>query len=227
MCGRFLLSTPARELATHFGLDEVPSLFARYNIAPTQAIGIVRLTEGPGRREWATVSWGLVPSWAGDPDVGSRLINARAETAADKPSFRTALRRRRCLVPADGFYEWQAVGRRKQPHLIRPRQGGPLAFAGLWERWHGPGGICLETVAILTTEANDAVRPIHDRMPVLLRPQDYSTWLDPLRQHPAELQPLLRPWPVEDTEIIGLGPWVSNPRHEGPRCLEPADALLL
>ena len=227
MCGRFLLSTPARALAEHFQLDEVPSLFPRYNIAPTQPIGVVRLAEGQGRREWAILSWGLVPGWAGDPDVGSRLINARAETAAEKPSFRAAFRSRRCLVPADGFYEWQAAGRRKTPHLIRPRQPGPFAFAGLWERWHDPGDVCLETAAILTTEANEAVRPIHERMPVLLRPQDYAAWLDPFRRQAADLQPLLRPWPAEDTDIRPVGPWVSNPRHEGPRCLEPADALQL
>jgi putative SOS response-associated peptidase YedK len=224
MCGRFLLSTPARELALHFDV-EVPELFPRYNIAPTQPIGIVRLAEGQAQREWATVSWGLVPGWAGDADVGSRLINARAETAADKPSFRTAFRRRRCLVPADGFYEWKPAGRHKQPHLIRPRQGGSFAFAGLWECWHGPGGACLETAAILTTTANEAVQPIHDRMPVLLRPQDYVAWLDPLRQHAGELQSLLRPWLAEGTEIAPVGSWVSNPRHEGPRCLEPADVL--
>jgi putative SOS response-associated peptidase YedK len=225
MCGRFLLSTPDRELAAHFEV-EVPSLFPRFNIAPTQPIGIVRLPEGQTQRAWATVSWGLVPGWAGDADVGSRLINARAETAADKPSFRAAFRRRRCLVPADGFYEWKPAGRHKQPYLIRPRQGGPFAFAGLWERWHGPGGVSLETAAILTTEANEVVRPLHDRMPVLLRPQDYAAWLDPLRQHSGALQFLLCSWPAEDTALTPVGPWVSNPRHEGPRCLEPADAFL-
>ena len=223
MCGRFLLTTPAPGVADLFGLDEAPALSPRYNIAPGQPVAVVRIAEDGDRRECVSLRWGLVPSWAADPGGAGRLINARAETAAQKPSFRAPFRRRRCLVPADGFYEWRPAGRRKQPFAFRLRGGGPFALAGLWDRWLGPGGTVLETATILTTAANDVVRPVHDRMPVLLRPEDHAAWLDPGRQHAEELLPLLAPFPAELMTAAAVGAWVSDARHEGPRCLEPSD----
>ena len=152
------------------------------------------------QRQFVLLHWGLVPSWADDPAIGNRMINARAETAADKPSFRTALRRRRCLVVADGFYEWQKLGKRRQPMFIHMRDDRPLAFAGLWESWEGADHSALESCTILTTAANDLVRPIHDRMPVIVAPEDYGRWLDPAVQKPEPILPLLRPYPSEPME---------------------------
>jgi putative SOS response-associated peptidase YedK len=194
MCERFLLTTPAQTVAEHFQLDEVPTLFPRYNIAPTQPIGVVRLAEdGPQlqpRRQWAEVRWGLVP-----PGAALSRKRRRRHAAHQRP---VGNRRRQALVPGSvpppslpgprgRVYEWKPAGRRKQPHVIRPAGGGLFALAGLWERWHGPGGAVLETAAVLTTEANAVVRPIHDLMPVIVRPEDYAAWLDLSRQEIAEL----------------------------------------
>jgi putative SOS response-associated peptidase YedK len=163
----------------------------------------------------------LVPGWAKDPAVGNRLINARAETAAVKPAFRAALRRRRCLVVADGFYEWQPQGKRKQPYYIRLRQGRPFGFAGLWEVWEGPEHARLESCTLLTTAANDLVRPIHDRMPVIIAPADYQPWLDAAVDDTQQLLPLLRPYPGEEMTAYAVGPLVNNPGNDDPRCIEP------
>ena len=181
MCGRFTLRTPASAIAEQFSLLEVPDLQPRFNIAPTQPVAVVRvdsplpLGEAQGarfaQRELVFLHWGLVPSWADDPKIGNRMINARAETAAEKPSFRTAMRRRRCLIVADGFYEWKTVAKRRQPMFIHLRDGRPFAFAGLWESWEGADHSALESCTILTTSANDLVRPIHDRMPVIIAPR--------------------------------------------------------
>jgi putative SOS response-associated peptidase YedK len=168
----------------------------------------------------ALLRWGLIPPWATDPGIGNRLLNARAETVADKPSFRSAFRQRRCLIPASGFYEWQQAGRRKQPYFIRPRDGRLFALAGLWERWQGPDGT-VETCAVLTTGANELMRPLHERMPVILGPESDGLWLDPLTPADA-LRGLLVPYPAERMEACPVGPRVADPRHEGPRCLEPA-----
>ena len=169
--------------------------------------------------------WGLVPGWAKDPAIGSRLINARAETAAEKPAFRTALRRRRCLVAADGFYEWQQAGRTKQPYFIHLRDDRPFALAGLWEAWEGADHAWLETCTLLTTEPNDVVRPIHDRMPVILPPQAYSCWLDPAIEDPRQLAPLLVPYPSDQMEAYRVGRLVNSPSHDAPGCIEPAEGL--
>jgi putative SOS response-associated peptidase YedK len=162
-----------------------------------------------------------VPSWAKEPAIGSRLINARAETVAEKPAFRAAFKARRCLIPTSGFYEWQATGgKQKQPYLIRMRDGRPFALAGLWERWQGGDGGLVETCAILTTTANEVVRPVHERMPVIVARADFVAWLDP-RTSAAELHALLRPYPAEAMEAVPVGRYVGNPRNEGPRCLAP------
>ncbi len=219
MCGRFTLTISGDLLADFLGLGEVPAVSPRYNIAPTQPVLAVRLLPEEARPTAGTLRWGLIPSWAKDERIAHQLLNARAETAADKPAFRAALRRRRCLVPADGFYEWLRQGKTKQPFCFRLHDDRPFAFAGLWESWQGPAGP-LETCTILTTEANDLVRPVHDRMPVILPAGAHAEWLDPRRQDPGLLGPLLRPYPAEQMRSFAVGARVNNPRHEGARCLE-------
>jgi putative SOS response-associated peptidase YedK len=218
MCGRFLLMTSGRDVAEEFGLADFPELFPRYNIAPTQAVLAVRAA-GAGR-EGALLRWGLVPAWA--RDMKQAPINARAETAADKPTFRHALRKRRCLIPASGFYEWAAIAgeKRKQPYCFRPRNERSFAFAGLWERWEGPQGP-VESCAILTTEANQLVRPVHDRMPVILPGRHFGAWLDPQVQDAGELVQLL-PFPSDAMRAYPVGGLVNNPRNDVPECLAQA-----
>jgi putative SOS response-associated peptidase YedK len=214
MCGRFLLFSDASTLAGLFDLAGLPELSPRYNVAPTQPVLAVRV--GAAGRASALLRWGLIAPWAKDTKVAP--INARAETAADKPTFRHAMRKRRCLIPADGFYEWAAVGGRKQPYCFRPWDERPWAFAGLSERWEGPDGP-LESCAILTTEANELVRPVHDRMPVILPARHWPAWPDAGLQGAAELVPLLRPYPADAMRAYPVGALVNNPRNEGPSCL--------
>lgn len=221
MCGRFTLITPAQVLAEQFELVEIPALSPRYNVAPTQPVAAVRQPPGNERRELAMLRWGLVPFWAKDPAIGSRMINARSETAAEKPSFRAAFQQRRCLVLADGFYEWQRLERGKQPFYIRLRDERPFAFAGLWEHWEGGDGMVIDSCTVLTTEPNELVRPLHNRMPVILAPEDYSRWLDPGLQKADLLQPLLRPYPSEGMHAYPVDTWVNNPRNDDLQCIEP------
>ncbi len=227
MCGRFTLRAPASVIAEQFALFEVPPFAPRFNVAPSQPVPVVRLApqrEAQPRRELVALGWGLVPGWAKDPAIGGRLINARAETVAEKPAFRAAFHSRRCLVVADGFYEWQRAGRERRPYFFRLHDDRPFAFAGLWEHWQGTDHGELETCTILTTEPSACVRPVHDRMPVILRPDDYQPWLDPTARA-EQLTSLLRPYPVEEMEAVAVGPHVNNPAHEGPRCIEPAQGL--
>jgi putative SOS response-associated peptidase YedK len=219
MCGRYTLATPGAEVAGAFGLDAVPDLPPRYNIAPTQPVAAVRA--GAGGRELVLLRWGLVPSWAGDLSIGQRLLNARAETLTEKPAFRSAFARRRCLVPADGFYEWAAAAGKKQPIHFRLRSGGVFALAGLWERWQPPGGAVVESCSIVTTEANELVRPVHERMPAILDPALFEAWLDPGRDGKGLLD-WLRPLPAEKMAAVPVSRYVSNARNEGPACLAPA-----
>jgi putative SOS response-associated peptidase YedK len=222
MCGRFTLHSPAKAIADLFGLIGEPSLQPRYNIAPTQPVPIIRiLRANPAtrQRELVPVRWGLVPAWADDPAIGNRLINARAETVASKPSFREAFRYRRCLVPADGFYEWTKEGGRKQPVYIRRKDGQPFAFAGLWEEWEREGEI-IQSCVIITTQANQMMAEYHDRMPVILHSNDYDLWLDPDVQDPKILEPLLRPYPSDDLDVYPVSRLVNDPRHEDPKCVE-------
>lgn len=218
MCGRFFLATPGPELAHHFGLAAVPDLPARFNVAPGQPVPLVRV-EGAGR-VLATPRWGLVPAWAKDPASGHRPINARAESAAGSPLFRAALARRRGLVPADGFYEWQHAGRSARPFAIRPRQGGLLAMGALFERWQR-GAEALETCAILTVPAAGAVRPLHDRMPLLLAPDDYARWLDPALDDPGALAPLLTGRGADRLEAVPVDRRVNDVREDDPGLVEP------
>jgi putative SOS response-associated peptidase YedK len=221
MCGRFARYASGDEVAQRFQLPEA-TLFdePRYNIAPTQPVAAVRATAWGRALAW--LRWGLIPSWSSDPAIGNKLINARAETVTEKPSFRSAFKQRRCLIPASGYYEWEKRrGSRKQPYFIRPRNGSLFAFAGLWERWHDSQGTPVETCTILTSEANEQLRSLHDRMPLILDPAADATWLDPGADAPS-LHALLVPYPAEKMEAFPVNPWVNDPRHEGPRCLEPA-----
>jgi putative SOS response-associated peptidase YedK len=222
MCGRFTLRTPASAVAEQFALAEIPPLQPRFNVAPTQAVAVVRQkSTSPADRELVWMRWGLIPSWAADPAIGNRMINARAETADQKPAFRQALRRRRCLLAADGFYEWQRVGKQKQPYRLTMRDQRPFGLAGLWETWKSPDNETIVSCTILTTEANALVAPMHDRMPVIIGPEDYDRWLDPARQDPDELKPLLRPYPSEAMVAYPVSPQVNKVENDGPECIEP------
>jgi putative SOS response-associated peptidase YedK len=203
-----------------FQLLRTPELVPRYNIAPTQPVAVVRQVEG--RRQLSLMCWGLVPAWSKDPKAGPPLINARADTVATKPSFRSAFKSRPCLIPADGFFEWQKTGEKtKQPFYIRLAKDRPFAFAGLWERWESTDSAVVESCVIITTDANDALRPLHDRMPVILPDDKYDRWIDPKIGDPATLQGLLKPYPADEMTAYPVSTFVNNPRNESPRCLEP------
>jgi putative SOS response-associated peptidase YedK len=217
MCGRFAQKSPAKKITKKFEVEEVPSLVERYNVAPAQSVLVVREPDG---REAVFLKWGLVPSWAKDPAIGNKLINARAETVAEKPSFREAFVCRRCLIPVDGFFEWSRRGDRKRPFYFHMRDGEPFAIAGLWERWEGESGP-LETCTLLTTEANELLAPHHDRMPVILRPEDYEAWLDPGVRRPELPTPLLRPYPHEEMAAYAVSTLVNSPSNDDPRCVAP------
>jgi putative SOS response-associated peptidase YedK len=203
MCGRFTLRTPPAVLVEHFRLNSLPDLSPRLNIAPTQQIGVVRQS-APGQREFVWMKWGLIPRWAKDPKIANQMINARAETAAEKPAYRDAFKRRRCLIAADGFYEWQKTGpKSKQPYFIHMKDHRLFSFAGLWERWGE-----IESCTLLTTSPNQLCAPIHDRMPVILSPADYDRWLDPQVTDAAELQPLLDCYPADEMAVEPANPRV-------------------
>lgn len=222
MCGRFTLRTPLSVLIEQFELRQAPQLPLRFNIAPTQAIAAVRICGDSSERQLHLLRWGLVPSWAKDPAGGAKMINARAETVADKPAFRAAFRCRRCLIPADGYYEWKKEGAKKRPFHIRRRDDRPFAFAGLWETWRGGGEEQpLETCTILTTDANEVSRAIHDRMPVIVDKDDYALWLDPSVQERERLQPLLRTYDSAALVASPVSLRVNNVHNDDPACLEP------
>lgn len=221
MCGRFTQFHSAQAIAKAFQLAEVPELAPHYNIAPTQAIATVLQTAPQATRQLRFLRWGLIPSWSKDPAIGARLINARAETVAEKPSFRSAFRHRRCLIPADGFYEWQRQNGQKQPFYFHLQDHQPFAFAGLWEQWQSPEGEAVETCTILTTEANELLEPVHDRMPVILPPDDYDTWLDPALQTANQLQSLLRPYPSDQMLAYPVGRAVNRTSFDDPDCIQP------
>ncbi|NCF52564.1 hypothetical protein GWP57_13225 [Gammaproteobacteria bacterium] len=221
MCGRFAFYSPTEAAAALFGVASAQPLTPRYNIAPTQDIAAIRTAEG-GVRELTLLRWGLVPSWAKDPSIGNRMINARAETVAEKPSFRAAFRRRRCLVLADGFYEWKKENAGKTPYLISLASGMPFAFAGLWEHWQSrETGESIETATLITTAANGFMAELHDRMPVVLEPATADRWLageDDVMELATEYGPGLRAWPVDRR--------VNNARNEGAELIEPAGEIL-
>lgn len=217
MCGRFALSHTADEIVARFDTEVRPLLEPRYNVAPTQAIAVVVQN---GTRHLDFYKWGLVPSWAKDPAIGSRLINARAETLAEKPSFRTALARRRCLVPASGFYEWKEADNPEEggrtPQFIHRKDGGLLAFAGLWEEWHAPDGSSLRSCTIVTTAPNSLMASIHDRMPVILEGDAEMQWLDPSVTRPTDLLPLLVPASEDILDAYPVSRRVNSPAVDDP-----------
>ncbi|MCD0420060.1 SOS response-associated peptidase [Rubrivivax sp. JA1024] len=191
MCGRFVITSAPAAIRQLFGYADQPNFPSRYNIAPTQPIPVVIADQGT--RRFRLMRWGLIPSWVKDPRTFSLLINARAETVQDKPAFRNAFRRRRCLVPADGYYEWKAGGSRKQPYFIQPAGGGPIGFAALWETWTGPNGEELDTVAIVTTAARGGLADLHDRVPVTIAPHHFARWLEADETDANAVMGLLRP----------------------------------
>jgi putative SOS response-associated peptidase YedK len=223
MCARFTLRRPlslvVKELADTlsvglFDFDPPP----RYNIAPTQLLAAFRTTPDAGRSELVPLKWGLIPSWSKDPKIGSSLLNARAETVAEKPAFRAAFKRRRCLILADGYYEWTGKPGKKQPWHFHYGDDRPFAFAGLWEHWKPSEGEPVESCTIVTTAANEFAAKYHDRMPVIINPTDYGRWLDPAADT-TSLLPLLDTRPVDGIEVAAANPAVNNPRHEAPDCI--------
>ena len=224
MCGRYSLTSPVESLVDLFDAGPLGDYGPRYNIAPSQMVPVVRL-DGDGDRAWAWLKWGLIPSWAKDPAIGNRMINARSETVSEKPSFRAAFRRRRCLIPADGFYEWQSRDGAKQPHLIAATDGGQLAFAGLWEHWQDAEGAVIESCTIITTEANDRLRPIHPRMPVIVAPAHFDFWLAASETAGEMLRPLFAPLPDDSLTARPVSRRVNDPRNDDPGCQEPAGLL--
>ncbi len=226
MCGRFTLTAEMNTLQATFPWLNIPEGMApRYNIAPSQPVAVV---PNNGKNTLDFYVWGLVPFWAKDPKIGNRMINARAETLAEKPSFKSAFRRRRCLVLADGFYEWQrkpnASGSKstgaKTPMYIKMTSGEPFAFAGLWETWNAPDGSQLISCNIITTEPNELVSQIHNRMPVILPTTAYQTWLDPQERAPSELSPLLKPYPSNQMVSYPVSKQVNNPTNDFPTCIQ-------
>lgn len=226
MCGRFVLASDAKKLAGHFKAVIQPKLFPRFNICPTQPVPVVR--QHAGQREIGLVRWGLVPQWADDVAIGQKMIMARSETAAEKPAFRSAMKYRRCLIPADGFYEWTAplAGRTKQPHYIQLADESPMGLAGLWEHWQDPAGNELETCTILTTPANAMLRTIHPRMPVIIDPVDYARWLDPAIQHADAVTDLLRAFPAEFMMHRPVSTRVNSVQNDDASLLEPEQQTL-
>jgi putative SOS response-associated peptidase YedK len=220
MCGRFTLRTRASVLSEHFACD-IPDLQRRYNVAPTQMVASVRGDADSPQREFLMLRWGLIPTWAKDVSIGSRMINARAETVADKPAFRTAFRRRRCIVLADGYFEWAKRGRVKQPYYFRMRDDRPFGLAGLWEVWRDKSTEnVIQSCAVITTEANELSHPIHDRMPAILAPDDYETWLAPSARDVATLQAMLSPFDARQMVVDAVSTHVNSPRNDDPRCVQ-------
>ena len=217
MCGRYTQTQSGAELADAFQLKTKPEPPPRYNIAPSQPVSAV-----VAGREYRIFQWGLVPSWAKDYRIGYKLINARSETVAEKPSFRAAFKRRRCLIPADGFYEWQrtANNRKKQPFFIHLKSRSLLAFAGLWEQWESGDGSYLETCTILTTEPNELMEPIHNRMPVIVGEADYERWLT---ASPAEVNSIMKPYDANKMEAYPVSTLVNSPKNEVPECIKPLE----
>lgn len=220
MCGRFSLAVLLEEIIAEFyGLEVNFGYHPRYNIAPSQQIMVILDALNP---KFTTIRWGLIPSWAKDSTVGNKLINARSESVDQKPSFRDSWKRRRCLIPADGFYEWKRRGRRGVPHHIRMKSGKTFAFAGIWDQWRAPDDRLITTCSILTTEPNDLIKPIHDRMPVILPKSGWVDWVQTPEEHVESLKPLLRPFPAKEMEAIAVSDLVNKPENDRPECLAPA-----
>ncbi len=220
MCGRYTLKNPMDVLAEYFEVEDYPSsLTPSYNIAPTQEVAAV--VEEDEKRKLEMLRWGLIPSWAKDPAIGNKMINARAETVSEKPSFRAAFKKRRCLIVADGFYEWQKTDNGKQPYHFKLKDSSPFAFAGLWETWDKEGEE-IRSCSIVTTDANDLMNEIHHRMPVILHPENYGVWLDQGFDEKEALMDLLRPYPSDQMEAYPVSRRVNKPANNEPSVIEPA-----
>jgi putative SOS response-associated peptidase YedK len=223
MCGRFTLTANKKKLEEAFAGVEIPTeLPPRYNIAPTQPIAVIA-NNNPTTLEF--FQWGLIPAWAKDPAIGNKMINARAETLAEKPSFKTPYKRRRCLILSDGFYEWRKDpgSKSKTPLYIQLTSGDPLAFAGLWESWHSKEGDHILSCTIITTSPNEFMAEIHNRMPVILSPEHYDLWLDPAERSPADLDPLLKPYPAALMTAYPVSTAVNNPQNDRVECIQPLE----
>src|SRR6185436_9093539 len=218
MCGRYAITTAPEAIRALFGYLEQPNFPPRYNIAPTQPVPIVRMAEG--KRQLALVRWGLIPAWVKDPRTFSLVINARGESVNEKPAFRNAMKRRRCLFPADGFYEWKREGDRKRPYFVRLKSGAPMAFAGLWESWMGPNGEEMETAAIVTTTASRSIAHIHDRMPVIVAPDAFDFWLDP-NVDGEMAAAVIAPAPDALLEAYEVSSAVNRTANDSAELLEP------
>lgn len=223
MCGRFTLIAEPDSLSEVFKISDTSNcqFEARYNIAPTQMVATVLYNSESEQRECQSLRWGLIPTWAKDSKMGARMINARAETLAEKPSFRSAFKRRRCLVLADGFYEWKRLETKKQPYYFQLQDKQPFAFAGLWEQWQSSDDEKIISCTIITTDANELLQPIHERMPVILQERDYEKWLDPQLQNTELLQELLQPYPPDKMNAYAVSTKVNNPLHSSPECIAP------
>ena len=219
MCGRFVFYSDPQFMREQYGFDEGPIEFRpQYNIAPTQQVVTVT---NDGTRKAELMRWGLVPFWAKDLKIGHRMINAVGETLATKPAFRAAFKKRRCLILADGFFEWRKDGKSKIPTYIFLKSREPFAFAGLWESWKSPEGETVKSCTIITTRPNEFVEPLHNRMPVILSSETEALWIDPLTEDPEILQPLLQPSPAEQMESYQVSSFVNSPRNQGPECIKP------
>jgi putative SOS response-associated peptidase YedK len=219
MCGRYRLSAKERYLRDHFGLEEDPAWMPRWNIAPTQPVAAIRQDAKEPKRTFGLLRWGLIPYWAKDPFIGFKTINAMSETAAEKPAFRDALRRRRCLIPADSFYEWEKIGpKEKQPYNFGMIDDSVFGFAGLWERWRDPAGNVVETCSILTVKPNSLVADVHDRMPAILRAEDYDLWLDPGVTDAARVTDCLKPFDARLMKKYPVSSRVNHPANDDEEC---------
>ncbi len=219
MCGRFIQKSERRIITEEFYIGEfLNEVITSYNIAPGQKAGVI---VNDGSNKYAQYQWGLVPSWAKDPAIGNRMINARVETLNEKPSFRAAFRNRRCLIPADGFYEWKKEGNYKVPYFIYQKSEKPFSLAGLWESWKNPDGITLYTFTIVTTEANDLLRELHDRMPVIVPPEKREAWLSPADTDAASLSALLKSYDESTLDFYEISRLVNSPQNNSPQCIVP------
>jgi putative SOS response-associated peptidase YedK len=220
MCGRFALRIPPKSIQQHYDLPESVELIPRYNIAPSQTVAVIRQLPGKNVRRLDLLRWGLIPPWAKDIKIGYRMINARAETLSQKPSFRTAFKKHRCLIAADGFYEWYHEGKTKHPFFIQLKNGTVFSFAGLWESWNNPDGGVIESCTIITAAANELVRKIHDRMPVILHPGQYADWLNNVTSAES-VQRFLVPFPADEMKAYRVGTEVNSPKNDTPDCIQP------
>jgi putative SOS response-associated peptidase YedK len=220
MCGRYAIISAPEAIRALFAYEDQPNFPPRYNVAPTQPVPIVRLVEG--KRRFALVRWGLLPAWVKDPRTFTLAINARGESVNEKPAFRLAMRRRRCLFPADGFYEWRQEGKYRRPFFVRARSGGPLAFAGLWETWMGPNGEELDTATIVTTRANRTLATIHERMPAVIAPDAFDFWLDCHKVDADTAAALIAPAPEQALEAFEISPAVNHVANDSPDLIAPA-----